>query len=62
MIYRFAKPGLSHISAEAGTLRDLKAKIECHYRPGTITYKLDATGEGWAFWNGERLGYIDGVK
>lgn len=59
MIYRFAQPGNHSVSVTASTLRDLKAKIESWFVGDWMTYRLDERGEGWAYWRGEPLGYID---
>lgn len=48
-----------HVLAQAETMRDLRAKIECWYPLGAVSYRFDEYGEGWAFAEGKRLGYIE---
>lgn len=59
MIYRFAKPDSHDFSAYGGTLRDIKARIESWFAPGSVVYHLDECGEGCVAVAGKRVGYVD---
>ena len=59
MTFRFAQVGSHTYAALADNLSDLKAKIESWFPGNWMTYRLDETGEGWAYWLGEPFGYID---